>query len=179
MSQALRPGTETPDMPCRAKWLIGDLTTMERLNTVARGIAEGNHLSGATLVRHGGAFPPHRNAALFQPRGQRIEGRSVRDLPAEKTLPIRQPAVDDEALFAVIHAEGTHGAAAINRLQPKLATSKPGPVIELRSANPEIAHCLNGHGRDPPFVLAGLAPNLRLCRLPHRVRERSCASRQN
>src|SRR6516225_9902458 len=122
MSHALRPSTETPYMPCRAEWFIGDLTTVERLHTVAGRIAEGNHLSGATLVRHAG---------VFQPRRQRIERRRVRDLPAEKTLSIRQPTIDDQALLPVVHAEGTHGAAAINRLKPKLADSKTGPVIEL------------------------------------------------
>src|SRR5262249_46717658 len=59
----------------------------------------------------------------------RRAGSSAGDLPAEKTLPIRQAAIGDEALLAVIHAEGTHGAATINRLQPKLPSSKTGPVI--------------------------------------------------
>ena len=131
MSHALRPSTETPYMPCRAEWFIGDLTTVERLHTVAGRIAEGNHLSGATLVRHGGAFPPHRDAGLFQPRRQRIEGRASATSQPKKRSPSGQPAVDDQALLAVIHAEGTHGAAAINRLKPKLAGSKTGPVIEL------------------------------------------------
>ena len=36
-----------------------------------------------------------------------------------------------QALLPVVHAEGTHGAAAINRLKPKLADSKTRPVIEL------------------------------------------------
>jgi cytochrome bd ubiquinol oxidase subunit I len=45
------------------------------------------------------------------------------DLPAEKTLPIRQPAIDNQALLSVVHAEGTHVATAINRLKPKLADS--------------------------------------------------------
>ena|SRR5215467_8386842 len=57
-------------MPCRAEWFIGDLTTVERLHTAAGRIVEGNHLSGATLVRHGGDFPPHRDAGIFQPRRQ-------------------------------------------------------------------------------------------------------------
>jgi hypothetical protein len=118
-------------MPCRTERFIGDLTTVERLHTVAGRITEGNHLSGATLVRHNGDLSPHRDAGLFQPRRQRIECRRVRNLPAEKTLSIHQSAVDDQALLPVVHAEGTHGAAAINRLKPKLADSKTGPVIEL------------------------------------------------
>jgi hypothetical protein len=118
-------------VPCRAEWFIGDLPTVERLHTVAGRIVEGNHLCGTTLVRHGGDFPPHRDAGIFQPRRQRIERRRVRNLPAEKTLFIRQPTVDNQALLPVVHAEGTHGAAAINRLKPKLADSKTRPVIEL------------------------------------------------
>src|SRR6266511_2924080 len=67
MSHALHPSTKPPYIPRRAEWFIGDLTTVERLHTVASRIAEGNQLSGATLVRHGGGFPPHCDAGLFQP----------------------------------------------------------------------------------------------------------------
>src|SRR5262249_34962966 len=115
----------------RAEWFIGNLTTVERLHTVAGRIVERNHLSGATLVRHGGDFPPHRDAGIFQPRRQRIERRRVRNLPSKKTLSIGQPTVDNQALLPVVHAEGTHGTAAINRLKPKSADSKAGPVIEF------------------------------------------------
>jgi hypothetical protein len=55
---------------------------------------------------------------------------SVPNLPAEKTLSIRRPTVDDQALLSVVHAKGTHAATAINRLKPKLANSKTGSVIE-------------------------------------------------
>src|SRR5215470_11809295 len=123
MSHALRPGTEASYMPCRPERFIGDLTTVKRLHTITSRIAEGNHFSGATLVRHGGGFPPHRDAGLFQPRRQCIERRRVRDLPAEKTLAVRQPTIDNQALLSVVHAERTHVAAAINRLKPKLAYS--------------------------------------------------------
>jgi hypothetical protein len=75
MSYALRPGTEASYVPRRAKWFIGDLTTVEHLHTVTRRVAEGNNLSGATLVRHSGDFPPHRDAGLFQPR--RLFGRKI------------------------------------------------------------------------------------------------------
>src|SRR6516162_2120495 len=103
MSHALRPGTEAPYMPCRAERFIGDLTTVKRLYTVTGRVVEGNHFSGATLVRHDGGFPLHRDAGLFQPRRQCIERRRVRDLPAEKTLAIRQPTVDNQALLSVVH----------------------------------------------------------------------------
>jgi hypothetical protein len=131
MSYALRPSAEASCMPARTEWFVSDLTTMERLHTVTSGVAEGNHLSGATLVRHSGGFPPYCDAGLFQPRRQCIERRRVRNLPAEKTLSIRQPTVDNQALLSVVHPKGAHGAAAINRLKPKLAESKTGPVIEL------------------------------------------------
>src|SRR5262249_31506653 len=63
MSHALRPSAESPYMPCRPEWFIGDLTTVKRLHTVGGRIAEGNHLSGATLGPDGGDFPPHRGPA--------------------------------------------------------------------------------------------------------------------
>src|SRR6516225_9546385 len=44
MSHALRAGTETRDMPCRSEWFIGDLSTVECLNAVARGVTEGDHI---------------------------------------------------------------------------------------------------------------------------------------
>src|SRR5580704_10664559 len=67
VSNALRTSTETADMPPWPEWFIGDLTTVESLHAAARWIAEGNHLSGATLVCHGGSFPPYRNSGIFQP----------------------------------------------------------------------------------------------------------------
>jgi hypothetical protein len=82
-------------MPCRAKQFVGDLSTVKRLHAVTGRVAEGNHFSGATLVRHGGGFPPHRDAGLFQPRRQGIERRRVRGLPAEKTLSVGPPAIDN------------------------------------------------------------------------------------
>src|SRR5215469_494150 len=123
MSHALRPSTKARYMPCRAERFIGDLTTVERLYTITGRVAERNHLSSAALIRHGGGFPLHRDAGLFQPRRQCIERRRVRDLPAEKTLSIGQTAIDNQALLSVVHTERTHGAATINRLKPKLADS--------------------------------------------------------
>src|SRR5690242_5692070 len=131
MSHALRPSTKASYVPCRTEWFIGDLTTVKRLHTVTGRVAEGNHFNGATLVRHGGGFPPHRNAGLFQPRRQRIERRRVRDLPAKEACAIRHPTVDNQALLSVVHAERTHVAATINRLKPKLPDSQTAPVIEL------------------------------------------------
>jgi hypothetical protein len=131
MPNALRASTETAYVPPWAEWFIGDLTTVESLHTVAGWIAEGNHCSGATLVRHSGSFPPYRNAGIFQPPRQPIERARVRNLPAEKPLSIHQPTVKDQALFPVVHAEGTYSAAAINCLKPKLPVSQSSPVIEL------------------------------------------------
>src|SRR6516164_11285531 len=123
MSHTLRPGTEASYMPCRAERFIRDLTTMKSLHTVTGRVAEGNHFGGATLVGHGGGFPTHRDAGLFQPRRQCIERRRVRNLPAEKTLSIGQPAIDNQALLSVVHAKRTRVATAINWLKPKLADS--------------------------------------------------------
>jgi len=131
MSNALRASTETAYMPPWAEWFIGDLTTVESFHTVAGWIAKGNHLSGATLVRQSGSFPPYRNSGIFQPPRQPIERARVRNLPAEKTLSIRQTTVKDQALLPVVHAKGTYSAATINRLKPKLAVSQSSPVIEL------------------------------------------------
>src|ERR1700730_12620270 len=124
MSHALGPSADPPDMPCRTKWLIGDLSTVECLHTIAGGIAEGNHLCGTTLVGNGRDFPAHSDAGIFQALRQRGESRSVRDLPAEKTLPIRQAAIGDEALLAVIHAEGTHGAPRSTGCSPSWPVAK-------------------------------------------------------
>src|SRR5262249_7718981 len=75
--------------------------------------------------------PPRRRFPAAPRRRQVLDRRRRPHPPAEKTLPIPQPTVDDPALLPVVHAEGTHGAAAINRLKPKLTDSKTGPVIEL------------------------------------------------
>jgi hypothetical protein len=109
------------EAPFRDIWFIGHLSPVERLNAVARGIAEGNHIGGAALVRHSSTLPPHRDACPFQPRCQRVERRSIRDLPAEETFSIWQATIGDQTLLAVVHTKGTDGAAAINLLKPKLA----------------------------------------------------------
>jgi len=48
-----------------------------------------------------------------------------------KKLSICQAAVDDQALFPIIHSEGAHSAAAINSLKPELTDSKTVPVVEF------------------------------------------------
>src|SRR5689334_5962113 len=123
MSHALRPSTKASYVPCRTEWFIGDLTTVERLHTVTGRVAEGNHFSSATLVRHGRGFPLHRDSGLFQTRHQCIECRRVGNLLAEKTLAIGKAAIGNQALLSVVHAEGAHVAAAINRLKRQLTDS--------------------------------------------------------
>jgi hypothetical protein len=124
MSHALRSGTEASYMPCRAERFIGDLTTVKCLHTVTGRVAEGNHFSGATLVRHGGWFPaaPRRRPFPAAPPVHRAPSRPRP--PSRKNAPIGQAAIDNQALLSVVHAERTHVAAAINRLKPKLAGSK-------------------------------------------------------
>src|SRR5262249_58357609 len=109
----------------------GDGTTVNRRHRVAARIREENRAGGATRARHSRGFPPHCDAGAFQPGRQCIERRCVSNFPTKKTLSIRQSAIDDQTLLPVVHTEGMYCAATINRLQPKLAGSKTGPVIEL------------------------------------------------
>ena len=73
MSGIISTACPTPCVPVRkppicrswAEWFIGDLTAVESLHAVAGWIAEGNHFGCATLVCHGGSFPPYRNSRIF------------------------------------------------------------------------------------------------------------------
>src|SRR5690348_1799663 len=105
MSHALRPSTKASYVPCRTEWFIGDLTTVERLHTVTGRVAEGNHFNGATLVRHGGGFPPHRNAA-FSSRAASASS-AVASATSQPARAIRHPTVDNQALLSVVQC-GTH-----------------------------------------------------------------------
>jgi hypothetical protein len=104
---------------------------VEGFHAVAGRIAERNHLGSATLVRHGSRFTPDRDASRLQPCSQCVESRRVGDLLTEKLLSVGKAAVEDEALLAIVHAEGPHGAATINRLEAKLAACKARPIVEL------------------------------------------------
>jgi hypothetical protein len=64
MSHALRPGTVTRDYAVSGGMIHRRSDRVERFHTVARRIAEGNHIGGATLVRHSGTFPPHRDGEI-------------------------------------------------------------------------------------------------------------------
>ena len=116
MSHALRPSTET-----RRYAVPGGMVhrRSDHRGTPPHGCPAGSRKeitsaaqrwSATAAVSRRTATPAFSSRAASASRAAR-----VRDLPAEKTLSIRQPAVDDQALLAVIHAEGTHGAAAINR----------------------------------------------------------------
>ena len=76
--------------------------------------AESNQACHAALVSQRRGFAFHSNAGGFETGGERVKCRSVSDFPAEDLGTRFDGTVDEQALLAVIHAEGAHQAGPVN-----------------------------------------------------------------
>src|SRR5579871_2446581 len=149
MSHAERPGAESRDQAARTKRLIRHRRAMKRLQSIAGGIAKRDQASDKALVRERAAFALHGDARLLQPSRQRIQRGGVFNLPSKILSPVRQGAVEHQALLAIIHAEGTRSTAAIDRFHAEAASGQRCPIVEPGRADAEITECPDFHERPP------------------------------
>ena len=68
-----------------------------------------------------------------------LPDRIVADLGLEVTL--RDRAVEDETLLAIVHPECADPAAPVDHLQTQRPDCKRRPLVQLSGANAEIAQC--------------------------------------
>ena len=78
-----------------------------------------------------------------------VKARSIGDFPSEKALGIRTLLVDNDLLATIIHTEGPAGNPTVDQLQPQLAHSEVGPLIDVLCTDTEIAECLPPLHRKP------------------------------
>src|SRR4029078_11843752 len=91
----------------------------------------------------GGTFLCQRSRAArdlmsrrFKARRDRIERSGVRYFPAEKTDALLTGALEDDTLFAVLHAERDSLAALVDALKTEHAAGIFRPVFHIVGANP-------------------------------------------
>jgi hypothetical protein len=63
------------------------------------------------------------DTVVVQMRGEGVERGRVGGLPAEKGDAFAAISIDDEALLAVVHAEGKRGARFVDALQAEQAAA--------------------------------------------------------
>src|SRR5690348_6657084 len=131
MAKAERSGAESRDGAAGAERRLVDLRTVKGLQPVAGRIVKRDQRGDAPCVGEGAWLRRHRDARALQPRRQRLEGRVIRHLPAEKARTVAHRAIDHDALLAVIHAEGEQRIAALDRLQSHQVGAELPPVVEL------------------------------------------------
>ena len=105
-----RPGLKG----CRRK-----LRPVEGFEWIARGIAERDQLGHMPLIGQRARSARDLDAGVVEPAGKTIELGAGCNLPARHAQAGIAAAVDDQPLLAVVHAEGTHAAAAIDLLHPE------------------------------------------------------------
>src|SRR5262249_5136214 len=93
----------------------------------------------------------HGDSRGFKASRKPFEGSGIGDLPTEDLSARLDSSVDKQALFAIVHAEGTHRAGAIHRLHPNVCGGERSPVIELERADAKITEGLAFHAPSPGF----------------------------
>ena len=75
-------------------------------------------------------------------RRQRVERAGIGDFPAVKCRPLARILLDDDALFAIIHAQRQCAAAFVDKLHAEKARAVGGPLIKVFAADADIAERL-------------------------------------
>ncbi len=130
--------------------VVGDRGAVERLQPVAGRIGEADQLAHETLIGQAAGSRRTATPAASSRGAERVERGGVRDLEAEIALAVGQRAVDDQALLAVVHAEGAAGVAALDHLHAEPVGGEIGPVGQVGRADADIAEGADGHCLGPP-----------------------------
>src|SRR4029077_9374401 len=93
----------------------------------------------------------------LQVRRDGVERGRVGDLPAEKPDALAAVGRDDDALLAVVHAEGERRARLVDALQAEQARAVARPVGQILGAHADIAQSLRTHGsHDVPRAIVAI-----------------------
>ena len=101
-------GAETGDVAAGLERGLGYVGAVEGFQAVTGRIGEGDQPGHAALVGQRCGFAFHSNAGAVETGGEQIKRRGVGDFPAEDLGAGFDGAVDEQALFAVVHAERAH-----------------------------------------------------------------------
>ena len=153
MPEPERAGAESRNRSSGHEGRIVDLGAVKGLQPVAGRIMKRNQAADAPGVGQRLRFGGDGHAGFFQPRGQRIQRRTVGNLPAEEARAFAHRAVDHDALLAVVHPERQQGIAALDRLQPDQAGPELPPVLEVIRSETGISQTQQCHRLPPLFAI--------------------------
>ena len=140
----LRPGLNGSDV-VSAPW--------KNFEPVAGRIVEHDQVLDLPLVGERARAARDLGAGALEPRGERVERRRVRHLPAEEADALPAVGIDDEALLAVVHAERERRAALVDALQAEEIAAVARPVLQVLGANPDIAQSFDAHDASSILIL--------------------------
>src|SRR5262249_31703895 len=111
MAHAERAGAEAGNVATRPERFRTGLRTVKDFEPIAGGVFECDQIRNMALVGECLRSARDWNPVVLELGGKRVEGRCVRNLPAEETNAPAAVCIDDEPLLPVVHAEGETRAA--------------------------------------------------------------------
>ena len=123
MTEAERAGAKARDRPARPERIRCRLGAVKNLEPVSERIVEHDQILDVPLLGERVGAAGDLDAAIVQMRRQRVERGGVGGFPAEKTDALAAVGIDDEALLAVVHAEGERRARFVDALQAEQAAA--------------------------------------------------------
>ena len=142
VADAQRASAKAGDRAARLERIAGHVGAVEKLQPIAERIVDDNQILDEALVGERTRTARDFRARSFELRGNRIERGSVGNLPAEKGDTLPTASVDDDALLAVVHAEGPV-MALVDLLKTEQTTSIFRPVLDDFGADTDITQGLN------------------------------------
>ena len=85
----------------------------------------------------------HPDAGPVQPGGEPFQRVAVGDLPAIEDGAVGAALVHQDALLAVVHAEGQGRGGGVGHLQPHDARAECAPFVEAGGFHPDIAQAFS------------------------------------
>jgi hypothetical protein len=128
-----RPGPE---------WFGRGLGAVEQFEPVAKRIVEHDQVAHVAFVGQRAGAARYLDLVSLQMCRDGVERRGVGDLPAEEADTLAAVGIDDDALLAVVHAEGERRARLVDALQAEQARAVARPVGQILGAHADIAQSL-------------------------------------
>ena len=142
MTEAERAGAKARDRAARLERIGCRFGAVKNLEPVAQRIVEHDQILDAPLVGERAGAAGDFDTAVVQMRREGVERRRVGGFPAEKADAFAAICIDDDALLAVVHAEGERGARFVDALQAEKAAAIARPVAQILGAYADIAQSL-------------------------------------
>src|ERR1051326_347203 len=140
---------------------------------VAERVGERDQIRNWALVGQRAAAARNLDPCAFEMRRQCIECSRVGDFPAEERDALAAVGIDDDALLAVVHAEGERVARFVDALQAEEPAAVARPIVQILGADPDITQRLwnrsvRRHGRKTSYLPRCFIRKARRAKRPER-----------